>query len=68
MTCPKCQSPNAKPTLSWTLCGRKMTLPQLQVWACLNLKCRHEWPRELTSPVTASVSDTPSATQTFPSP
>ena len=68
MTCPKCQSPNAEPTVSWTLCGRKMTPPQVRVWACLNLKCRYEWPREIISPVVASVSanDTASATQTFP--
>jgi hypothetical protein len=56
MTCPKCQSLDAEPSVSWTLCGRKMTPPQVPVWACLNLKCRNEWPREITSPVVASVS------------
>lgn len=56
MTCPKCQSPNPEPTLSWTICGRKMTPPQVRVWACLNLKCRHEWPRELTSPMVVPAS------------
>lgn len=66
MTCPKCQSQNTEPTLSWTLSGRKMTPPQIRVWACLNPKCRHEWPRELVCPVTVSISDTPSATQAYP--
>jgi hypothetical protein len=68
MTCPKCQSPNTEPTLSWTICGRKMTPPQIRVWACLNLKCRHEWPREITSPMVASISenDIASVTQPFP--
>ena len=66
MTCPKCQSPNAKPTLSWTLCGRKMTPPQVRAWACLNGTCRFEWPREAMSPLMASASpqDTASAPQT----
>jgi hypothetical protein len=68
MTCQKCQNPNAEPTVSWTLSGRKMSPPQVRVWACLNLNCRHEWPREITSPVMAAVTanDTASATQTFP--
>ena len=56
MTCPKCQSPNVEPTLRWTLSGRKMTLPQLRVWDCLNLECRHQWPREITNPMGAPAS------------
>lgn len=68
MTCPKCQRPNAEPSVNWTLSGRKMNPPQVRVWACLNLKCRHEWPREIISPIVASVTanDTASAMQTFP--
>ena len=46
MTCPKCQSPKAEPILSWTISGRKMTLPRLPLWACPNLECQHQWPRE----------------------
>ena len=70
MTCPKCQNPNAEPTVGWTLSGRKMSPPQVRLWACLNLNCRHEWPREITSPVIGAVTanDTASATQTFPRP
>ena len=49
MTCPKCQSRNAQPIVSWTISGRKMTLPQLRLWACPNLECQHEWPREFAS-------------------
>lgn len=51
MTCPKCQSQNAEPIVSWTISGRKMTIPQLRLWACLNLDCRHQWPRAITSPI-----------------
>jgi hypothetical protein len=47
MTCPKCQSQNAEPFMSWTLSGRKMTIPQLRMWACLNPTCLYHWPREL---------------------
>jgi hypothetical protein len=47
MACPKCQSQNAKPFMTWTLTGRKMTIPQLRMWACLNPTCLHKWPREL---------------------
>ena len=46
MTCPKCQTGNAKPIVSWTITGRKMTMPQLQLWACLNPICLHKWRRE----------------------
>jgi hypothetical protein len=53
MTCPKCQNSNVEPALRWTLSGRKMTLPQLRVWDCLNFECRHQWPREITSPIVA---------------
>lgn len=47
MTCPKCQSQNAEPFMFWTISGRKMTIPQSRMWACLNPICRHKWPREL---------------------
>jgi hypothetical protein len=36
MTCQKCQSQHAEPIMSWTISGRKMTVPQLSMWACLN--------------------------------
>ena len=66
--CDLCESMHAEPTVIWTLCGCKMTPPQVHVWACLNLKCGHEWPREITSPVVASLSANvhPSATQHLP--
>ena len=51
MICPKCQSQHAEPIVSWTISGRKMTMPQLSMWACLNRECRHHWPREFTSPI-----------------
>jgi hypothetical protein len=51
MTCPKCQSQNAEPIVRWTISGRKMTVPQLRLWACVNLECRHQWPREFTSSI-----------------
>jgi hypothetical protein len=47
MTCPQCQRQDATPFMSWTLSGRKMTIPQLRMWACLNPTCLHQWPREL---------------------
>ena len=58
MTCPKCRSHNAQAFESWTISGRKMTLPLLRLWACLNPDCRHEWPREvITSPIALASSD-----------
>ena len=50
MTCPKCQTRNVESTVRWTISGRKMTVPLVRMWACLNRKCQHEWPRESTSP------------------
>jgi hypothetical protein len=50
MICPKCQSQHAEPIVSWTSSGRKMTVPQLSLWACLNRDCQHHWPREIKSP------------------
>jgi len=47
MACPQCQSQNAKPFMTRTLSGRKMTIPPLRMWACLNPTCLHKWPREL---------------------
>ena len=47
MACPQCQSQNAKPFITWTLSARKMTIPPLRMWACLNPTCLHKWPREL---------------------
>lgn len=49
MTCPKCLTHNAEPIESWTISGRKMTIPLLRLWACLNRDCRHQWPREFAS-------------------
>jgi hypothetical protein len=46
MTCPKCLS-HAEPIANWTIAGRKMTIPMLLLWACVNQDCRHEWPREV---------------------
>jgi hypothetical protein len=51
MTCPKCRSHHAQPFESWTIVGRKMTIPLLRLWACLNPNCRHQWPRELSNPI-----------------
>jgi hypothetical protein len=48
MICPKCLSLHIEPIVGWTISGRKMTMPQLSLWACLNRECRHEWPREFT--------------------
>jgi hypothetical protein len=50
MTCPKCLTRHAEPILSWTVSGRKLTIPVLHLWACVNQDCRHQWPRELSSP------------------
>jgi hypothetical protein len=51
MTCPKCQRNNVEPIVSWTISGHKMTIPLLRLWACVNRECRHQWPRELSSPI-----------------
>lgn len=51
MTCPKCLTHHAEPTMSWTVSGRKLTVPALHVWACVNQNCRHQWPRELDPPL-----------------
>jgi hypothetical protein len=51
MTSPKCHIHNAQPFESWTISGRKMTIPLVRLWACLNPDCRHQWPREFTSPI-----------------
>ena len=51
MTCPKCRSHNAQPFESWTISGRKLTIPLLRLWACANQDCRHQWPREFTNPI-----------------
>lgn len=51
MTCPKCRSHNAEPFESWTIVGRKMTIPLVRLWACVNQDCRHQWPRDFTSPL-----------------
>ncbi len=49
MTCPKCQSQHAEPIVNWTISGRKMTVPQIGMWACANPECQHQWPREIAS-------------------
>ncbi len=59
MTCPKCRSHNAQPTMSWTISGRKLTIPSVSLWACVNADCRHQWPRELSSPSHEVVQDGP---------
>lgn len=46
MTCPKCRSHHAQPTMSWTISGRKLTIPSVYLWACANQDCRYQWPRE----------------------
>jgi hypothetical protein len=46
MSCPKCHGQKATPFMSWTISGRKMTVPQLQMWACVNPACLHQWPNE----------------------
>jgi len=56
MTCPKCLTHHGEPTERWTISGRKLTIPLVRLWACVNRDCRHEWPRELTSPIVASAS------------
>ena len=66
MTCPKCQSPNAEQTIGWTISGRRLTMPQLQLWVCQNLECQYKWPRENATPIVAPGKDTTSDTQTFP--
>jgi len=48
MTCPKCLS-HAEPIANWTLSGHKMTIPRVDLWACVNQNCRHEWPRDMSS-------------------
>jgi len=59
MTCPKCRSHHAQPFESWTIVGRKMTIPLLRLWGCLNPDCRHQWPREWSSPVQEVAQDGP---------
>ena len=61
MTCPKCRSHHAKPIERWTLVGRKMTIPLVRLWACVNQDCRHQWPRDVTTSPIALAS--PEATQ-----
>ena len=56
MTCPKCRSHNAEPIETWTISGRKLTIPLLRLWACVNRVCRHQWPRELSSPIDCNTS------------
>ena len=51
MTCPKCLTRHAEPILSWTVSGRKLTIPVLHLWACVNRECRHQWPRDVSSPI-----------------
>ena len=56
MICPKCQSQHTEPIVGWTISGRKMTVPQMRWWLCLNLECQHQWPREFTSPTAGPAS------------
>ena len=55
MICPKCRAHYAEPIVSWTIYGRKMNLPLLHLWACVNKSCQHQWPRESTSPTIRQV-------------
>ena len=56
MVCPKCQGQRAEPIVRWTISGRKMTVPQMRWWACLNLECQHQWTREFTNPTESPAS------------
>ena len=47
MTCPKCLTHHAEPITSWTISAHKMTIPRLELWACVNQDCRHQWPRDM---------------------
>jgi hypothetical protein len=67
MTCPKCLTHHAEPITSWTVSGRKLTIPLLRLWACVNQDCRYQWPREVTSPIVAPAS-LPCPDQTAPLP
>ena len=63
MVCPKCQSQRAEPIVSWTISGRKMTVPQMRWWACLNLECQHQWTRNSRIRRKSRVSPTPSSNE-----
>jgi hypothetical protein len=56
MTCPQCETHRVESIERWTVVGRKMTVPLVRVWACLNRDCRHEWPRESASLTVAPAS------------
>jgi hypothetical protein len=59
MTCPKCLSHHIEAIERWTIAGRKMTIPLVRMWNCLDRKCRHEWPREvIISPIALASPDT----------
>ena len=58
MTCPQCETHNAEPIERWTISGRKLTVPLVRMWACLNRECRHQWPRDFLSPIEALASPT----------
>jgi hypothetical protein len=66
MTCQKCGTPHAEPTMSWTISGRKLTIPSVYLWACVNQDCRYQWPRELRSPI-QDVAYTPLSLERTPS-
>jgi hypothetical protein len=59
MTCPQCETDRVEPIERWTIAGRKMTVPLVRMWTCLNRECRHEWPREvITSPIALASPET----------
>ncbi len=59
MTCPRCGIHHAEPTMSWTISGRKLTVPSVYLWACVNRDCRYQWPREVSSPLQEVALDPP---------
>lgn len=50
MICPKCKG-HAYAIETWTAAGRKLTIPRVRLWTCVNSKCLHQWPREFSSSI-----------------
>ena len=51
MICPKCLSQHTEPIVSWTISGRKMTMPQLAYGLVRIENVGHEWPRDRRVPL-----------------
>ncbi len=66
MNCPKCATCHAEATMNWTISGRKLTIPSVYLWACVNPDCRYQWSRELSSPI-HDVAYTPPSLERTPS-